>query len=86
MQKKELQLRVYLPNHFFMLVALEHLLLILLDIQLKFDGLHLSSWETSVVIWTGAVMAYVLLSPNPSLMPSRVTWESATARVSAEHY
>ena len=74
MLKQELQLRVYLRNHFFILVALEHLLLILLDIQLKFDGLHLSSWETSVVIWTGAVMAYVLLSPNPSLMPSRVTW------------
>jgi hypothetical protein len=69
-----------------MLVALEHLLLIFLDIQLKFDGIHLSSWETSVVIWTGAVMAYVLLSPNQSLMPNRVTWDSATARVSAEHY
>lgn len=86
MQKKELLLRVYLPNHFFMLVALEHLLLIILDIQLKFDGLHLNSWETSVVIWTGAVIAYVLLSPNESLMPSRVTWHSATARVSPEHY
>lgn len=86
MQKKELQLRVYLPNHFFILVALEHLLLILLDIQFKFDGLHLNSWETSVVIWTGAVMAYVLLSPNESLMPRRVTWHSATARVGAENY
>ena len=86
MQNKQLQMRVYLPNHFFMLVALEHLLLILLDIQFKFDGLHLNSWETSVVIWTGAIMAYVLLSQSESLMPNRVTWNSAITRVGAENY
>ena len=86
MQKQELQLRVYLPDHFFVLVALEHLLLMLLDIQFKFDSIQLSSWETSVVIWTGAVMAYVILSPNDSLPFRTAFWQSVSARVSSAHY
>ena len=86
MQKKELQLRVYLPKHFFVLVALEHTLLMMLDIQFKFDSVHLSAWETSVAIWTGAVMAYVLLSPNDSLPPRTAFWQSVSARVSSAHY
>jgi hypothetical protein len=86
MQKQELQLRVYLPDHFFVLVALEHLLLMLLDIQFKFDSIQLSSWETSVVIWTGAVMAYVLLSPNDSHPSPTAFWQSVSARVSSAHY
>jgi hypothetical protein len=86
MQKQELQLRVYLPDHFFVLVALEQLLLMLLDIQFKFDSIQLSSWETSVVIWTAAVMAYVLLSPDDSLPPRTAFWQSVSARVSSAHY
>ncbi|MFM2006775.1 MAG: hypothetical protein RLZZ09_2430, partial [Pseudomonadota bacterium] len=50
------------------------------------DSVQLSSWETSVVIWTAAVMAYVLLSPDDSL-PSRTSfWQSVSARVSSAHY
>jgi hypothetical protein len=86
MQKQELQLRVYLPDHFFVMVALEHLLLMVLDIQFRFDSVQLSSWETSVVIWTAAVMAYVLLSPDDSLPPRTAFWQSVSARVSSVHY